>query len=331
MSQPEVLEQSTQITAYNPFRAQLAELAEANSKAVFNYEDPDGNKEARSHVFQLRKTKTAVDKARKAEKEQSLAYGRLVDSEAKEIVGQLEAMIDVHQKPLKAIEDKEKARIAAHEEAYGVLENFALRVNQGDSSATFKAFILELKKLEPDERFEEYMAAAMTAYKKAMGFLETGLAQALKIESEAAELEKLRAEKVEHERIEREKRIARDATEKAELEAQENVDRLEREKQESLEREENLKKKAEQDRIDAIEREKKAVADAEARAKRELEEKAEREKQETQKREANKKHKEAINKRAMGALVAGGMSKSAAESAITLIAKRDIPNVSISY
>lgn len=59
----------TTIVAYDPFRAQLAQLKEGNAKAVFNYRDPIGNKEARSHVYKLRQTKSAVDKVRKAEKE----------------------------------------------------------------------------------------------------------------------------------------------------------------------------------------------------------------------------------------------------------------------
>lgn len=52
----EVLEQTRPIAAYDPFRAQLGELRDLNS----------------SVVFKLRKTKSAVEAARKAEKAEAL-------------------------------------------------------------------------------------------------------------------------------------------------------------------------------------------------------------------------------------------------------------------
>lgn len=64
-----ILFNEQKISAYDPFRAQLAELKTNNEKAVFNYEDPAGNKEARSHIYKLRKTKSAVDRVRKDQKQ----------------------------------------------------------------------------------------------------------------------------------------------------------------------------------------------------------------------------------------------------------------------
>ena len=98
------------IACYSEFRAQLAQLKADNEAAVFDYADPAGNKEARSHIHKLRRTKTAVDAARKAEKDASLQYGRRVDSEAKEIITQIEDMIAVHESPIKEIEEREAAR-----------------------------------------------------------------------------------------------------------------------------------------------------------------------------------------------------------------------------
>ena len=59
-----------EIAAFSEFRSQLATLKHDNSKAVFNYADPKGNKEARSHIYKLRQTKSAVDKVRKEQKQE---------------------------------------------------------------------------------------------------------------------------------------------------------------------------------------------------------------------------------------------------------------------
>ena len=338
-----------EITAYDEFRAQLAELGANNSKAVFDYADSKGNKEARSHIYKLRKTKTAVDKARKIEKEQSLKYGRQVDLEAKEIIVQIESMIDIHQKPIDEIENKEKERVAAHEAAYTMIIKFEALATLSESAGSFKQMIHDLKALEPDEHYEEFTGAAITAYKKSLTALESALQKAEKREAEQTELEKLRAEKEERDRVEREKRIARQATEAAERKAEtnkieaeriarENAERLEREKQEALKREEKAKRDAEEaerrhveERKQAEERAKKAVAEAEEQQKQIALAAARFSREEAEKRETNKKHKAAINNSAVDALVAGGVSKTAAKDVIRLIAKREIPNVTISY
>ncbi|MNH42421.1 hypothetical protein D3C79_1041170 [compost metagenome] len=48
-------------------------------------------------------------------------------------------------------------------------------------------------------------------------------------------------------------------------------------------------------------------------------------------READKAHKAKINRAALEALIAGGMPEACAKQAVTLIAQRKIPNISISY
>src|SRR3990167_3162589 len=120
-----IIKPTTAIAVYDEFRAQLAELKEHNAKLLFDYEDPKGNEEARSHVYKLRRTKAAVDKARQAEKAASLEYGRRVDSEAKEIIGEIEAMIEVHVKPLAEIEEREKKRVARHTDKIEELRSYA--------------------------------------------------------------------------------------------------------------------------------------------------------------------------------------------------------------
>ena len=95
------------LAAYSEFRAQLSKLREENASLIFDYHDPKGNKEARSHIHKLRRTKGAVESVRKEEKAASLAYGRRVDAEAKAIIGEIEDMIEVHERQIKEIEEAE--------------------------------------------------------------------------------------------------------------------------------------------------------------------------------------------------------------------------------
>ena len=99
------------IAVYNEFRSQLAELKNTNAKMVFDYETAKGVREARSYIYKLRQTKAAVDKARVHEKAVSLEYGRRVDAEAKEIIAEIETMMEVHEAPLLEIERREKVRV----------------------------------------------------------------------------------------------------------------------------------------------------------------------------------------------------------------------------
>ncbi|WP_343075403.1 hypothetical protein [Pseudomonas sp. AF32] len=50
-----------------------------------------------------------------------------------------------------------------------------------------------------------------------------------------------------------------------------------------------------------------------------------------QAREADKAHKTKINRAALEAFIAGGMTEECAKQAITLIAQRKIPAISIQY
>ena len=102
---------------FDEVEATLAE-AETNNKAlVFDYEDPRGNREARSHIFQLRTVKTRTAAIHKAIKADALAFGRACDEKKRMIVGRVDAMIAVHETPLKAIEDRKEAERLAAEKA----------------------------------------------------------------------------------------------------------------------------------------------------------------------------------------------------------------------
>lgn len=342
----EVILKGGDIAAYNPFRAQLRELAEDNEKAIFDYEDPAGNKAARSHVYKLRQTKSAVDKVRKDEKQEALEYGRKVDAEAKEIIGEIEEMIQRHQQPLDEIEQREKDRVAA-------LEGRMLEiVDDGNRCAAewmnLRASVMTqvLADIESvpvtEDRWQEFVALAAQKKDMAVKQIREAIAKREKYDAEQAELEKLRKEAVEREQREHEERIAREAEERARKQAEETQRKAQQEAEakskaeaEAAERRELQlrleKEQAERERIEAEQRAERAAEEAQRQAQAEAEAKQRREREEAEKREANKRHRGKVNREAKAALVAGGLSEDDAQTAIELIAKKEVPHVSIVY
>lgn len=191
-----------EIAAYNPFRAQIAEMREINAKTVFQYHDPQGNKEARSYIHKLRLSKGEIERVRKAEKAASLEYGRKVDAEAKDLTAEIEAMIAVHQAPLDEIEEREKARVDAIE-----CRRMDMKSQADDVSAlpaiAIKERIEYVDAITIDASFAEFQAAAIGEKMATLAILNEALAAAEKREAEAAELERLRREEEERKRKER--------------------------------------------------------------------------------------------------------------------------------
>lgn len=283
--QAEILPMETgKVAVYNPFRAQLAELKKSNTSLVFDYESKTGNKDARSYIHKMRKTKAAVEDARKKEKAESLEYGRKVDAEAKELISDLEAMIDVHQKPLDEIEEREKVRVARIQ---GMLKHISECANGfiGGQPQPFGLLLHELeKKVVIDESFGEFREEAEKAREAAINKVKADMAEAAKRREEKEELERLRKESAEREQRERDERIAREAAEKARMKAEATA-RAEREEADRL---------ANEERLAAARMEAEAKAAAE---KRELQLKLDAERSEREKLEAQAAQKKAQDDR----------------------------------
>lgn len=326
-----------EIAAFSEFRSQLATLKHDNSKAVFNYTDPKGNKEARSHIYKLRQTKSAVDKVRKEQKQESLEYGRRVDQQAKEIEAKIDGMIALHETPLREIEAKEAARVGEIKDRIDMMTAFDL-LDAPMLSAGLKDYIDLVTNVAIDGSFEEFKSEAAIVKDAALTKLNAMLEVQTKAEEDAAELARLREQAVEQERKDREAKIAQEAREEAERQANAKA---EHEKREREAQENRLKLEAETAQRQRLEAENRAK-EAEARAEREIKEaavraeldraaKIELEREEQEKRERNTKHKAAINNAAVNALVQGGIDKDEAKAVITLIAKGSVPGASINY
>lgn len=281
---------ATSVAVYDPFRQQLAEIKQNNFKMVFDYKDPKGNKEARSHIYKLRQTKAAIDRARKEEKAASLEYGRKVDSEAAAIIEEVEEMIQVHQKPLDEFEQQEKARID------GIMARIAGMTITAEYVMDKTAAQLKERHQEmvlipiTEEAFGEFYPQACAAQAVAVEYLTGAIAMAEKREAEAIELERLRSEaearRIADEEAARLAKAAQEEKERAEREAKEKAEREEREKLAAEAEAARIKKAAEdaaeaerlrvQKEADERERLLKEQAEKAAREKAELEAKAER-------------------------------------------------------
>ena len=327
---------------FNEFRSQLAELKQNNSAVVFDYATPKGNKEARSHIYTLRQTKGAVEKARKQAKQDALEYGRLVDQSAKEITDELEGMIEVHDAPLREIEQREADRVAKHNAGIAAIYAYTDSGYATLNSQLICETIKQLGRLAPDESYEEFTAEAITKFKSAMQHLEKCRDAAVQREREQAELERLRKEAAEREQKEREDRIAREAAEKAKAEAeakakadaeavQRKVEQYRREAEERDLQNRLAVERAEREQAEALQRAIDAERKAIESAKRDLENQQAREKAEAIVREADRNHKAKINNECIDDLIAAGLSEADARTVVIAIARRTIRNISINY
>lgn len=357
-SKQEFLPAAQPVAAFDEFRSQLNELQVGNSKAVFDYRDKKGNQEARSHVAKLRTTKAAIEKKRVAEKEEFLTKGRLVDADAKYLTAVVQSMIEVHETPLKEIENEEKQRIAGHELS---IRWFNIRLENTDlDSSELSATIEDVKNKIVDSSYEEFELRAHHVKESVLRSLEIALTDRLEREAAQAELEKLRAESLAREQKDREERIAREAADNARIaaekvaeherqrlvdeqfrkdrEAHAEIEKANREKLEA----ENARirqqqeadaaaSKAKQDAIDAAARAEQqrlqAIADTEARI---ASEKAAADAL-AAKQAANKANQKRKNNEALDDLVELGCSKELAQLIVVALAKQNIRNCSINY
>lgn len=337
-----------QIVEYGVTDAALATLTEKYS-VVPDASTKEGYAEIKAGLKELSPLRIDVEKKRKELKAEALAYGKKVDGEAKRITG---VILDLETpfKEAKQYHDEEAARIkqAELEKEQARIDAIKQKVTDidnliegllGADVETLESRLEEARKIEvTNVNFEDFIEQARESMAKTVETLEQAITERKAFEQQQAEQAerqrvmdeqaaeqakkqaeldekqaKLDAEEAERTREAREQQIAKEAAEKATQEAE----------QAAAKREQGLK--------EAAERAERETKETEERLLREAEEKKQREIEEAEAREKNKKHKASINNAAVEALVAGGMTKTAAKQAITLIAKREIPNVTIAY
>jgi len=296
-----------------------------------------GRKEIASIAYRVAQSKTALDGIGKELVADLKEIPKKIDAERKRMRDTLDAWKDEVRAPLNEWEQAEERRKAKHEHGIEHMKTLAAFLDQADS-ATINAQLAELETIEIGEAWEEFEAEAHRVKAATLTTLQLALTKRQAYEAEQAELERLRAEAAQREQKDREERIAREAAEQAQREAER---RAQAERDAAVRRELELKLQAEQaerEKLEAQQRAEQAERDAAERAERAAA--AERQRQadeqarqeaEAKAREADKAHKAAINRAALEAFIAGGMTEECAKQAVTLIAKRQIPNIQITY
>ncbi|NAQ13479.1 hypothetical protein PscP89CL_04220 [Pseudomonas syringae] len=305
------------------------------------------------------KSKTAVEKPGRDYLKRLKEMPKVVETELREFVTKMDALRDATRKPLTDWEEANDRRIDAHNDGIQRIKDLAVFA-ETPSAANVAQIIADLELVEINDSWEEFLAEAAQAKDRSLASLRTLLADRTKHEAELAEIAKFNAEKAEREQRERDAEIARQAVERAQREAEQKAQaereaaaRREQELKDQAERQrlqiklqeeqaERQKLQAEQDRIAGMQRAEQERLAAEQRQAEAVErarlaevnrqEDAKAEELRQQKaREDDKAHKASINRAALEAFIAGGMPEECARQAVTLIAQRKIPAVSIQY
>lgn len=342
------IDKAPAIYGHNKLTAYVALAREQAANEVPDLTTKKGRDRIASLAAQVSRSKTAVEKPGREYLKRIKEMPKAIEAELREFVNSMDALRDEVRAPLNAWEQAEADRVAKHEDRITMMREFASEAGEYDAQYLADR-IAQLEAIEVGTDWEEFEAEAHRVKAATLTTLQLALTKRQQYEAEQAELERLRAEAAQREQAEREARIAREAAEQAQREAERRA-QAERDaaakreadaKAAAEQRELQLKLEAEQSarrELEAKQRAEQAERDAEAKAQRAAQ--AERQRQadeqarieaEAKAREADKAHKAAINRAALEAFVAGGMTEECAKQAVTLIAKRQIPNVSIAY
>ena len=295
-----------------------------------------GREAIASIAYKVARSKTALDNVGKELVAELKEVPKKIDAERKRMRDLLDGWQAEVRQPLTEWEQREEARKAKHQAG---IDQISLRLECRDlDAAELKSNIAWLEGMAIGENWEEYEVEASRAKDKALAALRDALVVREKYEAEQAELIELRRKQAEQEQKDREARIAQEAAEKAQREAEAKA---QAERDAAAQRERDLELQAERARRAELEAQQRAEqAERDAQAKAEQAAAAERQRQadeqarieaEAKAREADREHRKTINSEALTAFIAGGMPEECAKQAITLIAQRRIPHISINY
>ena len=299
---------------FTDLRSQIAKIKEDNKNIVFDYEADE--KEARSHVATLRKSKTAVNDIHKEAKKYFLEEGKKIDAGKNELISEINEMIDVHAKPLQEIKERKDAEIEI--ERQKVIQD------------------IENERLDAERKLKEREDAI--ARKEA----EMAQAEADRIAKEQAEIDRKA-------QIDYEAKVQKEAEERAIKDQEEALLKEQQEKerliQEAKDRELQIKidaENSEKKRLYDIEQakflaeEEKRQALAKQKADQEysdklLADKLANEKMIADRKAANMNHQKAVNKKILAKILPFCKSQDSAKELIVDILKNGIDEITINY
>lgn len=341
--------QEGRVGAYNPIAAELEKLKSTYGTEVPNASTKEGYERSKSIASEMRSIRTALEAKRKEIKAPALAYGKMIDSEAKRITAEIEEIERPHLEAYRAVDEEKKRRKLAIEEEIGRITRLPDTCFD-KTPDEISEIIDDLACVSIDkETFGHKLQDAEYLIPTILERLSSEHAKSIerkveaeRVEAERAELEALRArqaeqaererkEREERERAEYEARIAEDARLKAieeeKLRQQQAIEDAERREREAKAALEEAKRKAKED-ADRAEKEKLLAIEQERERQREEKLKLE---AEARAREEDRAHRAKINNEALQCFVSNGFSEEQAKEIVTLIASKQVHHVTIAY
>lgn len=342
----QVLEQNVIVAAFAK-RGGTDELFEHIAQEVRSHVPDVTTKKGRDAIgslaMKVSKSKTLIEKCGKELVAEQKAQIKLIDDDRIAIVKKFDQLRDEILAPRDAWEKAEEDRVEKHKSDIEKIRDFAHPSILHDMPANRIAEQIKmLDVLEICSLFEEFEQEAKIAKLETLEALRTAHVTREKYEAEQAELERLRKEQQEREQRERDERIAKEAADKARIEAEAKAlaekQRFEREQKEQAEL-------AERQQREAAEREARLQAEKEAaelraqqaavmerqRIEREQAAKAEADRKAEEAREADVAHKKQICSEALKGLTDLGVSADQGKAILNAINKGLVPHVSIKF
>ncbi len=191
------------ISQYEALQSDI-QIAKQAAVESFDYENPKGDKAARSYIAGLRKIRARIEASRKEAKAYALDYGRAVDAQAKALEAEILGLIEPHQQALDAIAQREKERVAAHEATMEMITSTVQKGSEeGASSEDIASMIAWLHGIATDD-MEEFQEAADAEISNGLRLLNALCAAAVEREKREA-LEAAEAQRVAEEEAARRK------------------------------------------------------------------------------------------------------------------------------
>lgn len=146
----EIVDMPMELSVFDPIDIKLKEAKAKNALLVFDYEDKQGNKDARSWIAFLRKLKAPVNETHKVGKAEAKKYCDAWDGAKNKRIKTIEEMIEYHYKHIRKIEEAETIRLAEE----------ALKKKEAEEAAEAEQLAkIEKQKRELAEREAKVQAA----------------------------------------------------------------------------------------------------------------------------------------------------------------------------
>jgi len=331
------------------FEKLYSQVKEAVDKHVPDLTTRTGRESIASMAYKVSRTKTALIAQGKKLTEDWRDQTKKVNAACNAIEERLDTLRDEVRKPLTDWEAAEKERIEGHERAVNSLLAY-VTMSADHPSDEFKDMRDAVEALVVDASWDEFQDRGALAKTDALAALDRLTAIAEKRESDAAELEQLRAAQAERDRQDAERRAAEEA-------ADAESARIERERQAEEKRKADLAAAAAEAAARAEREAAQRVADAEraakeakeradreiAAAKEDAERKAEAERKriaaaqeaeaaEQRRRDADREHRKSVNQSVVAELIeCAGITSEQAQKIVVHMVGGLVPNVTLKY